>query len=214
MAIPALGAALNGLLPPLVLSGTVMLLGCIALLVGRRRFASGDRRNAHGVVRVAGMMPFPSFTTCAVCARWTSAIVAVAGIAGTVGVFIAMLSLASGFKATLVASGAQDNAIVMRAGATSEMMSGINLDAVKILQDSPGVAHGPDCPLVSSEVVVVAPFPLISTGTDANVQVRGVSPSVLTIRKNVKIVQGRMFQAGLTELIVGRNATNTYWGLR
>ena len=61
-------------------------------------------------------------------ARWTSAIVAVAGIAGTVGVFIAMLSLANGFKATLVASGAEDNAIVMRAGATSEMMSGINLD--------------------------------------------------------------------------------------
>ena len=146
-------------------------------------------------------------------ARWTSAIVAVAGIAGTVGVFIAMLSLARGFKATLVASGAEDNAIVMRAGATSEMMSGIDLTAVKILQDSPGVAHWADGPLVSSEVVVVAPFPLVSTGTDANVQVRGVSPSVMTIRKNVKIVQGRMFQPGLTELIVGRNATKTYGGL-
>ncbi len=147
-------------------------------------------------------------------ARWTSAIVAVAGIAGTVGVFIAMLSLARGFKATLVSSGAQDNAIVMRAGATSEMMSGIDLASIKILQDSPGVAHGPEGPLASSEVVVVAPFPLVSTGTDANVQVRGVSPSVLTIRKNVKIVQGRLFQPGLTELIVGRNATNTYAGLK
>jgi putative ABC transport system permease protein len=125
-----------------------------------------------------------------------------------------MLSLARGFKATLVASGAQDNAIVMRAGATSEMMSGIDLASVKILQDGPGVAHGADGPLVSSEVVVVAPFPLVSTGTDANVQVRGVSASVLTIRKNVKIVQGRLFQPGLTELIVGRNATNTYSGLK
>ncbi|MDP9337273.1 MAG: ABC transporter permease [Acidobacteriota bacterium] len=147
-------------------------------------------------------------------ARWTSAIVAVAGIAGTVGVFIAMLSLARGFKATLVSSGAQDNAIVMRAGATSEMMSGIDLASIKILQDSPGVARGLEGPLASSEVVVVAPFPLVSTGTDANVQVRGVSPSVLTIRKNVKIVQGRLFQPGLTELIVGRNATNTYAGLK
>ncbi len=55
-------------------------------------------------------------------ARWTSAIVAVLGIAGTVGVFIAMLSLARGFKATLVASGSDDNALIMRAGATSEMM--------------------------------------------------------------------------------------------
>jgi putative ABC transport system permease protein len=148
-----------------------------------------------------------------VTARWTSAIVAVLGIAGTVGVFIAMLSLARGFRATLVSSGAQDNAIVMRAGATSEMMSGIKLEDVKIMQDAPGVARGADAPLVTTEVVVVAPFPLAATGTDANVQVRGVSPNVLTVRKNVKIVKGRMFQPGLAELIVGRNATNSYAGL-
>jgi putative ABC transport system permease protein len=146
-------------------------------------------------------------------ARWTSAIVAVLGIAGTVGVFVAMLSLARGFRATLVSSGSYDNAIAMRAGATSEMMSGITLDSVKILQDEPGVARLNDTPLVTSEVVVVAPFPLRSTGTDANVQVRGVSPNVLTVRRNVKIVDGRMFRPGLSELIVGSNATNSYAGL-
>ena len=146
-------------------------------------------------------------------ARWTSAIVAVLGIAGTVGVFVAMLALARGFRATMVASGSYDNAIVMRAGATSEMMSGITLDTVKILQDEPGVARLKDAPLVTSEVVVVAPFPLLATGTDANVQVRGVSPNVLTVRRNVKIRQGSMFRPGLSELIVGSNATNTYSGL-
>jgi len=146
-------------------------------------------------------------------ARWTSAIVAVLGIAGTVGVFVAMLSLARGFRATLVASGSVDNAIVMRAGATSEMMSGVGLDSVKILQDEPGVARVNGEPLLTSEVVVVAPFPLRSTGTDANVQVRGVSSNVLTVRPNVKIVQGQMFRPGLSELIVGRNATNSYSGL-
>lgn len=145
--------------------------------------------------------------------RWTSAIVAVLGIAGTVGVFVAMLALARGFRATLVSSGSYDNAIVMRAGATSEMMSGITLDTVKILQDEPGVARLEGQPMVTSEVVVVAPFPLRSTGTDANVQVRGVSANVLTVRKNVKIIEGRMFQPGLSELVVGRNATNTYAGL-
>jgi putative ABC transport system permease protein len=148
-----------------------------------------------------------------VTARWTSAIVAVLGIAGTVGVFIAMLSLARGFRATLVSSGSEDNAIVMRAGATSEMMSGIKLEDVKIMQDAPGVARGADAPLVTTEVVVVAPFPLRSTGTDANVQVRGVSPNVLTVRKNAKIVQGRMFQPGLAELVVGKNASTSYSGL-
>jgi putative ABC transport system permease protein len=146
-------------------------------------------------------------------ARWASAIVAVAGIAGTVGVFVAMLSLARGFRATLVSSGSEGNAIIMRAGATSEMMSGVDLDAVKIIQDAPGVAHDSAGPLVTSEVVAVAPFPLRSTGTDANVQVRGVSANVLTIRKNVKIIEGRMFQPGLSELVVGRNASRTYGGL-
>ncbi|HUJ30866.1 MAG TPA: ABC transporter permease [Candidatus Acidoferrum sp.] len=146
-------------------------------------------------------------------ARWTSTIVAVLGIAGTVGVFVAMLSMANGFRATLVASGSVDNALVMRGGATSEMMSFVPLDSIKVMQDAPGVAHGGDGPLITSEVVVVAPFPLRATGTDANVQVRGVSANVLEIRKNVKIAQGRMFQPGLSELIVGKNANTTYGGL-
>jgi putative ABC transport system permease protein len=147
-------------------------------------------------------------------ARWTSTIVAVLGIAGTVGVFVAMLSLAKGFKATLVASGSAGNVLVMRAGSASEMLGGITLDSIRIVQDAPGVAHDASGPLVTQEVVGVVPIPLISTGTDANVQVRGVSPNVLEIRNFVKIAQGRMFQPGLSELIVGKNATNTYSGLK
>ena len=147
-------------------------------------------------------------------ARWTSTIVAVLGIAGTVGVFVAMLSLARGFRATLVASGSPDDALVMRAGSTSEMMGGITLDSVRVVQDKPGVARDASGqPLVTQEVVGVIPVPLISTGTDANVQVRGVSPNVLEIRKFVKIVQGRMFTPGLDELVVGKNASKTYQGL-
>lgn len=146
-------------------------------------------------------------------ARWTSAIVAVVGIAGTVGVFVAMLSLARGFKATLVSSGSEDNAIIMRAGATSEMTGGVTMDTVKIIQDKPGIARSADGPLVTPEVVLVAPIPLISTGTDANVEVRGVSKNVLEIRKNIKIVQGRMFTPGLYEIVVGKNANASYAGL-
>jgi putative ABC transport system permease protein len=146
-------------------------------------------------------------------ARWTSTIVAVVGIAGTVGVFVAMLSLARGFRATLVSSGSEDNALIVRAGATSEMTSGVPLDSVKIIQDAPGVARGAGGPLVTPEVVLMAPIPLISTGTDANVELRGVSPNVLEIRKQIKIVQGRMFTPGLAEVIVGKNANTTYSGL-
>lgn len=146
-------------------------------------------------------------------ARWTSAIVAVAGIGGTVGVFVAMLSLAHGFRATLVASGSPDNALILRGGATSEMTSGVGLDSVKIIQDAPGIARGADGPLVTAEAVLMAPIPLLSTGTDANVEIRGVSPNVLEIRKQVKIVQGRMFSPGLAEVVVGKNANTTYSGL-
>jgi putative ABC transport system permease protein len=146
-------------------------------------------------------------------ARWTSAIVAVVGIAGTVGVFVAMLSLARGFKATLVSSGSEDNAIIMRAGATSEMTGGVTVDTVKIVQDKPGIARSADGPLINPEVVLVAPIPLISTGTDANVEVRGVSKNVLEIRRNIRIVQGRMFTPGLYEIVVGKNANASYAGL-
>jgi putative ABC transport system permease protein len=147
-------------------------------------------------------------------ARWTSTIVAILGIAGTVGVFVAMLSLAHGFRATLVASGSPDDALIMRAGSTSEMMGGITLDSVKLVQDKPGVARDASGqPLVTQEVVGVVPIPLISTGTDANVEARGVSPNVLQIRKFVKIVEGRMFHSGLDELVVGKNASKTYAGL-
>jgi putative ABC transport system permease protein len=61
--------------------------------------------------------------------------------------------------------------------------------------------------------VLVAPIPLISTGTDANVQVRGVSKNVLEIRRQIRIVQGRMFTPGLTEIVVGKNANISYAGL-
>jgi len=146
-------------------------------------------------------------------ARWTSAIVAVLGIAGTVGVFIAMLSLARGFRATLVSSGSYDNALVLRAGSTSEMTGAVPLESSKILQDAPGVARVVGGPLITTEAVLVAPIPMVATGTDANVQVRGVSPNVLAIRNNVKIAEGRMFQPGLSEVIVGKNATKSYKNL-
>lgn len=145
-------------------------------------------------------------------ARWSSTIVAVIGIAGTVAVFVAMLALAKGFKATLVSSGSPLNALIRRAGATSEMESAVTLDQVKVIEDAPGVARDNVGALVSPEVVVVAAFPLQSTGTDANVQVRGVSAKVLAVRDNIKMSAGRFFQPGLNELVIGRNVAESYAG--
>ncbi len=146
-------------------------------------------------------------------ARWTSTVVAVLGIAGTVGVFVAMLSLARGFEATLTASGSTSNALIRRAGATSEMDSSVMLEQIRVVEDAPGVARGDAGPLVSPEVVVIASFPLKGRGVEGNAQVRGVSLKALAVRPTVKIVAGRAFQPGLSELLVGRNVAASYEGL-
>jgi putative ABC transport system permease protein len=146
-------------------------------------------------------------------ARWASSVVAVLGIAGTVGVFVAMLALARGFKATVTSSGLPQNVIVQRGGADSEMTSILTLEHVRILEDAPQVARADGEPLVSPEVVVIAPIPLRKTGTDANVQVRGVSSRVLGVRDNVKLVEGRFLRPGLAEAVIGKGARTAYAGL-
>jgi putative ABC transport system permease protein len=146
-------------------------------------------------------------------ARWRTTIVAILGIAGTVGVFVAMLALAKGFQAALVTSGDPDNAFVRRAGATSELDSAITLEQLRPLEDAAEVQRDAAGPLASPEVVVVAALPLKKTGTDANVQVRGVTPRALDVHRAVKVTEGRFFQKGLLEMVVGRNAVRSYRGV-
>jgi putative ABC transport system permease protein len=146
--------------------------------------------------------------------RWVSSAVTVVGIAGAVGVFIAMLSLAWGFRMALVSSGSPENAIVRRAGATSEMESALIIDQVRIISDAPGVARDDDGqPLVSAEVVVMTNLPKKAVGTDVNVPVRGVTAKGTDVRRLVRIVNGRFFTPGLAELVVGRNVMETIAGL-
>jgi putative ABC transport system permease protein len=145
--------------------------------------------------------------------RWMSSVVAVVGIAGTVGVFIAMLALARGFRATLVSSGLPQNAVVLRSGSSSEMGSIMTIDEVRVVEDAPQVARVNGTALVSPEVVVIAAIPMRATGTDANVQVRGVTPRVLEVRDNVKIVEGRFIRPGVAEAVIGKGARDAYAGL-
>jgi putative ABC transport system permease protein len=145
--------------------------------------------------------------------RWTSSVVAVLGIAGTVGVFVAMLALARGFKATLTSSGHPRNVIIQRGGADTEMTSIVTLDDVRVVEDAPQIARDATGPLVSPEIVVITALPLRDTGTDANVQVRGVSQRVLGVRDQVKLVEGRFLRAGLAEAVVGKGARHAYAGL-
>jgi putative ABC transport system permease protein len=146
-------------------------------------------------------------------ARWLTAVAAVLGIAGTVGVFVAMLALAHGFRATLVNSGSPENVLIRRAGSSAELDGSVSLDQVQAIENEPGVAHEDGKPLVSPEAVMIGGFNLKETGTNANVQIRGVSPIVLKVRPSVKMIEGRFFEPGLAELVIGKNVTSTYEGL-
>ena len=145
--------------------------------------------------------------------RWSSSVVAVLGIAGTVGVFVAMLALAHGFKATMASSGLPENAIVQRGGADNEMTSILTLADVRVIEDAPQVARNGNELLVSPEVVVIAAIPLRETGTDANVSVRGVQPRAMQVRRQLSLVEGRFLTPGLAEAVVGRGAQRAYTGL-
>jgi putative ABC transport system permease protein len=133
--------------------------------------------------------------------------VIVVGIAGVVGVLVAILSMAIGFRTALENTGSPDRAIVLRGGANGELASGIGTDAVAIVSSMEGIEAS------SAELYTIADVPKRSSGTPANLVVRGVQPSAFSIRPEVRIVEGRFFEAGKREVIAGRGAVAEFSGI-
>jgi len=143
--------------------------------------------------------------------RLSSSLVAVVGITGVVVVFVAVLSIGEGFKAAMTNAGRSDRAIIMRSGADSEMSSGLAGEHVNIIKNAPGIMQGGNAtPLASSEMFVVIDVNRKATSTAANVPLRGVDATVLEVRPEVKIVEGKMFSFGTNEVIVGRAANRQF----
>jgi putative ABC transport system permease protein len=145
--------------------------------------------------------------------RRGSVAAAVIGIAGVVAVLVGVFSMGAGFRKVMESSGAPDAAIVLRSGATGEMDSGFLRPDTRVIGDAPGIARNPDGPLASAELFVVINLPKRSTGTDANVPLRGVQRAGFHVRDKVKIVQGRAFDWGKDEVIVGVGAAQEFAGL-
>ena len=145
--------------------------------------------------------------------RTGSTAAALFGIAGVVAVLVAVLSIAQGFRHAMTVSGSPDTAIVLRSGADSEMMSGLGGPTTRIIAEMEGVARGVEGPLASAELFVVINLPKRTTGTDANVPLRGVEPPAFEVRNEMEIVQGRLFQWGRNEVIVGAGAALEFEGL-
>lgn len=136
------------------------------------------------------------------------------GIAMVVAVFVIMLALAQGFRATLVASGSPDNAIVLRKGATAESVSAVRRDALPLIASLPQVRRDADGEaLATPELLVVIALRRMTDGERANVSVRGIGPKAFAVRPSVRIVEGREPQPGLPEVVAGLAASRRFDGL-
>ena len=158
-----------------------------------------------GAITKVGLMSLPQ--------RRGAAASTVIGIAGVVAVLVGVLSIAAGFKRAMAVSGAPDAVIVMRSGSDSEMVSGLSRDQTRLIADAPGVARTAQGALASAELFVIINLPKRTTGTDANVPLRGVESAALLVRDQVKITDGRPFAWGKDEVIVGVGAAREFAGL-
>ena len=145
--------------------------------------------------------------------RRGAALVAVVGIAGVVAVLIGIFSINEGFRAVLELSGSDEVAIVLRGGGTSEMTSGLSQQQTRIIGDAAGVLREGGTPVSSAELYVIVDVPLKSTGTPANVPLRGVGPLAPKLRQGFHLIEGRTFTPGTNEVIVGRGAAEQNVGL-
>jgi putative ABC transport system permease protein len=156
-----------------------------------------------GAIIAAGMVSLPQ--------RLGGASVVVVGIAGVVGVLVALLAMAKGFESTLHATGSDDTAIVLRSGSLTEVNSVLDQSSVTQISDEPQVmrdARGQ--PIASPELLIAVSLARKGSGLAANAALRGVGPQVWALRRNVKIIAGRRFRTGLRELIVGKNAAGEF----
>lgn len=146
--------------------------------------------------------------------RLGTSMVIVIGIAGVVGVMVALLSMARGFERTLASTGRADRAIVMRGGSNDELSSVVLRESAQVIADAPGVRKGRDGkPLAVPELYMITDIAKRGATTPNNVVVRGTGVRALELRPEVKIVEGRMFTPGLREVVVGRSAQQQFAGL-
>jgi putative ABC transport system permease protein len=146
--------------------------------------------------------------------RLSSSAVAIVGIAGVVVVFVSVLSIAAGFSAAMRGSGSANRALVMRSGADSELTSGLSGPNADVIKQAPGIRRKGQATLASAELYVIIDLPKKSTpGKAANVPMRGIEPSGIEVREEVSLVEGRMFEFGTNEVIVGRGANGQFTGL-
>ena len=146
--------------------------------------------------------------------RLGASLVIVIGIAGVVAVLVAMLSMSRGLSRTLEDTGAPDRVVVLRGGSTVELSSFMDRASSTLVRQDPAVARLPSSlPAASGEIVVVTEVMRPGQNTGANVSLRGVEPSGLLLRPELRLIEGRMFRPGLREIVVGSAARGQFANL-
>jgi ABC-type antimicrobial peptide transport system permease subunit len=139
----------------------------------------------------------------------------VVGMGLVVFVAASVMMLAHGLETTLVATGSDDNAIFVRKAANTETISLVMRDDAGVATTQPEVAVSSDgTPIAASEIVILVSLDKAGTTDAANVVLRGTQPKALELRRNVQLVEGRMFTPGTSEIVVGRSATKNYAGCK
>lgn len=145
--------------------------------------------------------------------RRVTTLLTAAGMALVIYVFATVLMMSEGIRSTLVATGQADNVIVLRKGAGAEINSGIARSQAAIVESLPGVAtDAQGRPLVSKEPVVLNNLPKRGSGKPSNVTVRGTSEQGLQLRPALRMLEGRMFRAGSSEIVTGRSVAQGFQG--
>lgn len=146
--------------------------------------------------------------------RLGASCVVVVGIAGVVGVFVALLAMGVGLEATLNQTGTDDTAIILESAAEDEISSVLDHDTASIVAAATAVLKdGENQPIASTEVVLVDSVPTGHGGPDTNVEVRGVGAQVWDVRPRIKVISGRKFKAGLREVLVGKSVLGKIHGI-
>lgn len=146
--------------------------------------------------------------------RWLTTLLTAGGMALVVFVFAAVLMLDAGLKKTLVSTGTFDNAILLRQSSQTEIQSAVYRDQASLIETIPEVARGSDGePQVSKETLVLTQIPKRGSDKPQNVVVRGMPAMGIVLRPQVHLIDGRMFRAGTSEIVVGRSISEGFDGV-
>jgi putative ABC transport system permease protein len=143
---------------------------------------------------------------------WGSA-TTIVSIALVVATLLAFLAMATGFARTVAGTGKDDIAMILGTGSGAEINSGFSAEAVRLMEEAPGIKRGPDGkPIVSPEMYVVVDAMRKVGGSPSNISLRGVTSGATSMREGFTVTEGRMFEPGTNEMIVGAGVLREFTG--